>query len=179
MIRQKWWLSQKNSQIYIPNQGEAATIDLRLKQTIINLNIPEFKLNIIENDSIIYSFPVRVGRNEIKYLAMADREVDLRTHAGNGKIVRINRDPVYINPSNNHRYEVTRRDDEQVTRLPRIPWLEPEINGLRYGQLIHPTTNPNTLGKPYSNGCVGMREGDIWRFIIMLRLIPKWYSDMI
>ena len=94
---------------------------------------------------------------------MAGREVDLRTRTGVGKIVRINRDPAYINPSNNHRYHQTNRDDQRVTKLPRIPWIEPEINGLRYGQLIHPTTNPVTLGKAYSNGCIGMREGDVWR----------------
>ena len=46
--------------------------------------------------------------------------------------------------------------------LPQIPWLETEINGVRNGQLIHPTTNPNTLSKSYSNGCIGTGEGDAW-----------------
>lgn len=39
----------------------------------------------------------------------------------------------------------------------------PEINGTVYGHLIHPTTNPSTLSKPSSNGCMGMKEADIWR----------------
>ena len=33
---------------------------------------------------------------------------------------------------------------------------------MRNGQLIHPTTNPITLGKAYSNGCIGTNEGDAW-----------------
>ncbi|MBP9873779.1 MAG: L,D-transpeptidase, partial [Haliscomenobacter sp.] len=59
-------------------------------------------------------------------------------------------------------YEVTRRDDGLLTACPQIPWLEPEINGQRLGHLIHPTTNPRTLGRAYSNGCIGTREGDAW-----------------
>ena len=46
--------------------------------------------------------------------------------------------------------------------MPQIPWIETEINGVRNGQMIHPTTNPKTLGKPYSNGCIGTKEGDAW-----------------
>jgi len=49
-----------------------------------------------------------------------------------------------------------------VTKLPQIPFIETEINGLRYGQLIHPTTNQETLSKAYSNGCIGTKEADAW-----------------
>lgn len=153
----------KNTSLKVPSLEETKKIAALLENTTIDLNIPEFKLRIIQNDSVIFNFPVRVGRNERKFLAMAGREVDLRTHAGTGTIVRINHNPQYINPSNNHRYDKTQRDDGQYTKLPRIPWLEPELNGTRYGQLIHPTTNPETLSKAYSNGCVGMAEGDTWR----------------
>ncbi len=93
---------------------------------------------------------------------MAGRVVDLRTQVGVGKIVRINRAPVFINPRDNKKYTSTRRDDNIRTKLPNIPWLEPEINGIRYGQLIHPTTNLETLGKAYSNGCISLRESDAW-----------------
>jgi L,D-transpeptidase ErfK/SrfK len=103
-----------------------------------------------------------VGRNEKKYLEMSGREQDLKTKTGNGFIVRYEKNPRYVNPVNNHEYFVTNRDDKKVTKLPQIPFLETEINGLRYGQLIHPTTNPITLGKAYSNGCIGTREGDAW-----------------
>ncbi len=54
--------------------------------------------------------------------------------------------------------------------MPLIPTLEPEINGACYGQLIHPTTNPNTLGKAYSHGCIGTREGDAWRIFFHTRI---------
>ena len=46
--------------------------------------------------------------------------------------------------------------------MPQIPWIETEINGVRNGQMIHPTTNPKTLGKAYSNGCIGTTEADAW-----------------
>ena len=46
--------------------------------------------------------------------------------------------------------------------MPQIPFIETEINGLRNGQLIHPTTNPITLNKAYSNGCIGTKEADAW-----------------
>ena len=40
--------------------------------------------------------------------------------------------------------------------------METEINGIKNGQLIHPTTNPETLNKAYSNGCIGTKEADAW-----------------
>jgi L,D-transpeptidase ErfK/SrfK len=46
--------------------------------------------------------------------------------------------------------------------MPQIPWIETEIDGVRNGQMIHPTTNPETLERAYSNGCIGTREGDAW-----------------
>jgi L,D-transpeptidase ErfK/SrfK len=109
-----------------------------------------------------YTFPVRVGRYEKRYLAMAGREVSIRTPIGEGEIVRIARDPLFINPVDNKRYYGTTRDDKVRTELPLIPWLEPSIDGRRQGSLIHPTTNEATLGKPYSNGCVGTPEGAGW-----------------
>ena len=54
-------------------------------------------------------------------------------------------------------------DDEHFTKMPIIPWLEPSINNIRYGAMIHPTTNPKTLGKAYSHGCVGLTEADAWK----------------
>jgi L,D-transpeptidase ErfK/SrfK len=47
--------------------------------------------------------------------------------------------------------------------MPLIPWIEPKLGGRRTGQLIHPTSNPKSLGKAYSNGCIGTREADAWR----------------
>jgi hypothetical protein len=149
--------------LLIPDSLQSDSLRQLMAQTSLDINIPAFQLRILEGEHTRYTFPVRVGQNQKKYLAMAGRVVDLRTQTGVGYIWRINKNPVFINPKDNHRYEVTRRDDGKITKLPRIPWLDPELNGHRFGQLIHPTTNPETLGKAYSNGCIGMREGDMWR----------------
>jgi len=154
---------KKGDSLKIPNEREVEMLTQKMANTTIDVNIPEYKLQILEGGSPIHESKVRVGRNTKRYLAMAGRDVDLKTRPGYGKIVRIARDPAFINPRNNKRYKVTKRDDGKTTKMPRIPWIEPEINGTRYGQLIHPTTNLKTLGKAYSNGCVGTSEADAWR----------------
>ena len=152
----------KGALISIPSLDLANRIKQSFANTLIDINIPEYKLRIYEDSVLLYEFPVRVGRDEKKYLKMAGRTIDLKTKTGIGTIVRHIRNPDYYNPANAKRYYVTRRDDEKVTKLPQIPFLETEINGLRNGQLIHPTTNPVTLGKAYSNGCIGTNEADAW-----------------
>jgi L,D-transpeptidase ErfK/SrfK len=154
---------RRGQKLLIPDEEMVNRLLQKLEATVIDINIPEFKLRIIEGDAIVGDFPVRVGRVQKKYLAMAGKKVDLRTKTGTGNIVRINRFPTFINPSNNKRYDSTLRDDGKRTKLPGMPWIEPELDGIRYGQLIHPTTNPKTLGKSYSNGCIGVKEGDMWR----------------
>jgi L,D-transpeptidase ErfK/SrfK len=160
--QQKMVVLHKGDTLCIPGEALAAELQARIDITWIDVNIPEFKLRIMERDRELFVFPVRVGRNQKRYLEMAGREVDLRTPTGDGRIVRIERNPSWIDPCNCKPYTETHRDDGRVTRCPQIPWLEPEIEGLRPGCLIHPTTNPKTLGKAYSNGCVGMREADAW-----------------
>ncbi|MEZ4416651.1 MAG: L,D-transpeptidase [Gemmatimonadota bacterium] len=147
----------------LPTVAQADSLRAVMAATVIDVNIPEFRLRILESDRERFSFPVRIGQDRTRYLEMAGREVDLRTLPGSGRIVRIEKSPVFRNPVDNHRYDVTRRDDGQVTGLPRIPWLEPELDGRRMGQLIHPTTNLETLGKAYSNGCIGVSEAAMWR----------------
>jgi hypothetical protein len=159
---QKITLLSAGDSIIIPDSAMSATIQNQLNCTYLDINIPEYLLRIMRNDTILFSFPIRVGKNDKRYLAMAKTDVDLRTMAGEGQIIRINRNPAFINPKDNKRYKVTRRDDGVVTALPNIPWIEPEINGIRYGQLIHPTTNLETLGKAVSNGCIGLSEADAW-----------------
>lgn len=153
----------KGDTIFIPNRQKAEAFDEEQKNIVLDLNIPEFKLRIYNGKDTLYTFKVRVGQNRNRYLAMNRRNTDLRTSTGVGYIFRINKNPRYINPVDNKVYKITHRDDGRVTRLPRIPWLEPEIAGRRPGNLIHPTTNPETLGKAYSNGCVGTSEADAWR----------------
>ncbi|NNF34997.1 MAG: L,D-transpeptidase [Saprospiraceae bacterium] len=155
-------LLSRNDTLWIPGPGFVDSLKALFGMVTIDVNIPEFLLRIKIGEVILHTFPVRVGQNRRKYLAMAGKAIDLRTKKGIGKIVRISRDPTYINPSNNRVYYSTKRDDGKITKLPRIPWLEPEINGQRHGQLIHPTTNPVTLGKAYSNGCIGVKESDMW-----------------
>ena len=46
--------------------------------------------------------------------------------------------------------------------MPVTPSLTLELNYVISGQLIHATTNPHTMGKAYSNGCIGVNEQDIW-----------------
>ena len=147
----------------IPGPETTDSILGAMGRTVIDVNVPEFALRVIEGPDTLHTFPVRVGRDASTFLEMAGRTVDLRTQIGEGTIVRIERAPRYVNPRDNHEYFETRRDDGVVTKLPRIPFLEPELDGIRYGQLIHPTTNPETLGSARSNGCIGMSEADAWR----------------
>ncbi len=153
----------KGDSLLIPDQEKTKAIDQKLSSIVIDVNIPEYKLRIIEGADTIYTFIVRVGANEEKYLETAGRIVKLITHTGQGEIVRLERNPYYLNPATGKRYYGTRRDDGRYTMMPLIPWMEPSINGIRYGNLIHPTTNPETLGKPYSHGCIGLNESDAWR----------------
>jgi L,D-transpeptidase ErfK/SrfK len=154
-------LPEGNS-IVIPDSIHAKKLLSVFEKTRIDINIPEFKLRIYEDSIERYDCLVRVGRDEQKYLKMSGRVQDLKTKSGEGIVFKHIRYPRYVNPVNNHEYVVTKRDDGQVTKLPQIPFIETEINGVRNGQLIHPTTNPITLGKPYSNGCIGTKEGDAW-----------------
>ena len=148
--------------IMIPDSLSAAYIMDSFKKTHLDVNIPEFKLRIYQDTAMLFTFPVRVGKNKKKYLAMGDKITDLRTIPGSGEIVRLERNPKFYNPVNQKRFYLTKRDDKKTTQMPQIPWIETEINGTRNGQMIHPTTNPKTLGKASSNGCIGTKESDAW-----------------
>jgi L,D-transpeptidase ErfK/SrfK len=153
---------KEGAQIIIPDSVKASNLVNAFQKTIIDINIPEYKLRIIEDGVQLYEFPIRVGRDEKKYLKMGDRITDLKTKTGIGSVVNHVLDPQYYNPVNGKQYHATKRDDLKTTALPQIPFIETEIEGIRYGQLIHPTTNPKTLGKAYSNGCIGTKEADAW-----------------
>ena len=148
--------------LVIPSHQRAIELDSVFKRTHLDVNIPEFKLRVFLDDMMLYEFPIRVGQNRKRFLEMNQRITDLKTKTGTGTIIRHNRDPEYYNPVDGKRFYTTRRDDDRVTLMPMIPWIETRINDLRNGQLIHPTTNPNTLGKAYSNGCIGTTEADAW-----------------
>lgn len=152
-----------NNTLLIPDSLEAQSILGSFKKTRIDINLPEYKLRIFTDSVLMYSFPIRIGQNKKKYLKMGDRMTDLRTQTGKGYIIGFRRNPDFYNPVTGKQFYYTHRDDKNMTLMPQIPWIETEINGIRNGQLIHPTTNPNTLEKAYSNGCIGVKEGDAWR----------------
>ena len=153
---------KKGTDLIVPDSIWANEIIQKQKASLIDVNIPEFKLRIFEEGILIETFLVRVGKNEIKYLETIGHDVDLRTQPGEGEIIRINKKPKFINPVDGQRYEKTRRDDGRKTLMPLIPWIESQIDGHRFGHMIHPTTNPKTLGKAYSSGCIGTGEADAW-----------------
>ena len=148
--------------IRIPNEKEALAIRDTFQHTRIDLNIPEFILRIYEFNQLKHLFQVRVGRNTEKYLGTVGRKVNLRTPVGEGFVYRISRKPIFYKLDSGKRFYTTTRDDGKVTRMPMIPWIDQELDGQRAGAMIHPTTNPSTLGKAYSHGCVGVREWAAW-----------------
>lgn len=154
---------KKGDTLFIPNETDAWAWQKYQEQVVVDVNIPEFRLRIRDSSQTLYSFPVRVGLNKQRFLVLNDRVTDLRTVTGKGNMIRINRNPIFVDPEDGKRRTTTRRDDGKTTRMPQIPWMEPKLGGRRLGQLIHPTTNPKSLGKPYSSGCVGTREADAWR----------------
>lgn len=155
-------LLNPGDKLNLPDSAEIMKIKLKLDSIWLDVNIPEYKLRIRKGDEVLYSFPIRIGQNKERYLATAKRVVSLKTDLGVGKISKSIREPYFLNPVNGRHFTTTKRDDGIVTEMPLIPWLETEINGVKNGDMIHPTTNLKTLNKAYSNGCIGLRESDAW-----------------
>ena len=154
---------KQGDRLKIPTQAVVDTFNAKIGRTRLDINIPEFKLRVIEGADTIYTFPVRVGQNRTRFLSEVGRETDLRTRVGNGYILNVYKKDYSTDPVKGKKFTTTNRDDERQTLMPLLPWLETKINGQRFGQLIHPTTNPASLWRAYSNGCMGVREADIWR----------------
>lgn len=154
---------KKGDTLFIPTDTIAHKIIKKQAQTILDVNIPEMKLRVIEDGDTVGTYLVRVGQNRINQWANYEKMSKLRTKTGNGKIINTYFKSSFLDPVTGKTSDKTKRDDGDSTFLSLMPWLEPEINGEDFGQLIHPTTNENTLGKAYSNGCIGMGEGDMWR----------------
>lgn len=169
MVRDSFVYDQKGlvimpegSRIVLPDSSTGERLHRLLKSFRLDINIPEFRLRIYADSTELYDFPVRVGQNRKRFLAQSGRVTDLRTQTGSGRIIRHVRDPAFYNPVDGRRFYSTERDDGRRTLMPLIPWIETEIDGRRNGQMIHPTTNPSTLGKAYSNGCIGTSEAAAW-----------------
>ncbi len=161
--QKRWAVLRSGDSLAVPGPRAAAALLERMGKTRIDVNIPAFELRILEGDSLLFSMPVRVGKDQKKHLELAGHTVDLRTRTGRGRIIRVERDPLFLDPVTGKKFKFTRRDDRRTTLMPRIPWLETELDGRRYGQMLHPTTNPRTLGRAASNGCIGVGEADGWR----------------
>lgn len=155
-------LLKKGDSLLIPGAEKASRILQNQHLTFLDVNIPEFTLRIYQDSLLLNTFPVRVGQNRSRFLKTAGRITDLRTKTGQGIIVAHNRFPDFYNPVDGKRFYLTKRDDGKTTVMPQIPWMDTSINGLRHGQMIHPTTNPETLGRAYSNGCIGLGEAASW-----------------
>ena len=153
---------KKGDTLWIPTDTVARQIIDKQAKIWLDVNIPEFKLRIIEDQDTLGTYPVRVGQNRITKWAVFDKNAKLRTRTGNGKIINTYFKSSFLDPVTGKTSEKTKRDDGDSTFLPLMPWLEPEINGESFGQLIHPTSNKNTLGKAYSNGCIGTGEDSMW-----------------
>ena len=154
---------KKGDTLYIPTDTIARQIIEKQAKTVLDVNIPEMKLRVIEGADTVGTFLVRVGQNRINQWANYEKMSKLRTKTGSGKIINTYFKSAYLDPVTGQTHDKTKRDDGDSTFMALMPWLEPQINGENFGQLIHPTTNENTLGKAYSNGCIGVGEGDMWR----------------
>jgi len=148
--------------LMIPDSSTVAYLTDKLTSTRIDVNLPEYRLRIIQNEDTLLNCPVRIGRNAVAYLEFYQRDVDLRTPIGEGEIITVRRKPKYIDLDTGEEYVETNRDDGRRTKMPIIPSLQPSLKGEFIGTLIHATTNPKSLGKAYSHGCVGTSEPDIW-----------------
>lgn len=62
---------KKDQVLVIPDSLQTQELKAQLDATSLELNIPEFRLRIIQNENELYKFPVRVGKVGKKYLEMA------------------------------------------------------------------------------------------------------------
>ncbi len=56
----------KGNSIVIPDSIQAKKIQVAFEKTVIDINIPEYKLRINEDSTLLFEFPIRVGRDEKK-----------------------------------------------------------------------------------------------------------------
>ncbi|MEN9612293.1 MAG: hypothetical protein RLZZ628_3107 [Bacteroidota bacterium] len=162
--QQELAILKKGDTLFVRTEEIANQILAKQEATYIDVNVPEYKLRIIEGTDTVGNFLIRVGRNSVRQWAVyKDKVVNLRTKTGIGKIIKTYFKTYSLDPATGRVYYKTTRDDDKITMMPLMPWMEPEINKEQFGQLIHPTTNEKSLGKAFSNGCMGAGEGDIWR----------------
>jgi hypothetical protein len=126
----------------------------------IYVNIPSFTLRLISGGVCEKKYKIRVGKPATKTITgigSITRKFQtsyFRYASGpqQGEIIR------YSNIRNTYNGKIVKR-----IKIPydKIRGLELEINGEVTGQIIHATTNPETLGHACSSGCVGMSIEDM------------------
>ncbi|MEQ9581693.1 MAG: L,D-transpeptidase, partial [Arenibacter sp.] len=93
--QRKMIVLRANDSLLIPDTEVGQQLIKEMESTLIDINIPEYRLRIYQDSLLLYTFPIRVGQDRKRYLAMGDRVTDLRTKTGNGKIVRLERNPCF------------------------------------------------------------------------------------
>ncbi|MEZ7892751.1 MAG: L,D-transpeptidase [Candidatus Wallbacteria bacterium] len=125
------------------------------KKYDIYVNIPTFSLRLIADGKVEKMYKIRVGSLKHKTIC-GEGEITrkfspsyFRYSSGpqKGEIIK------YSNIRNHYKGKIIKR-----IKIPyeKVKGLELEINGEITGQIIHSTTNPETLGYPCSTGCIGM-----------------------
>jgi lipoprotein-anchoring transpeptidase ErfK/SrfK len=126
--------------------GQSAAIgDDRFKRVVL-VSIPDRKLAVIEGENVIATFPVAVGA-----------EV---SPSPTGELQIVNR---VANPAYYHSGAViaSGKDNPVGTR-----WLGLSKKG--YG--IHGTNEPRSIGHAASHGCIRLRNRDVEKLFVMLRI---------
>jgi len=124
---------------------DAHPAGVRLKRTVL-VSIPDRKLAVMENDTVIATFPVAIGAAS--------------TPSPTGEFKVINR---VSSPTYYHSGKVipTGKDNPLGTR-----WLGLSEKG--YG--IHGTNTPQSVGHAASHGCIRLRNRDVEKLFTMLRM---------
>ena len=117
-----------------------------LAQRVVLVSIPDRKLAVLDNGSLIAQFPVAVGA------------ASSPSPTGKFQIVSRVSNPTYYRPGT---VIPTGKDNPVGTR-----WLGISLKG--YG--IHGTNAPRSIGQAASHGCIRLRNRDMERLFAMLRV---------
>lgn len=127
----------------------------------IEIQVPAFSVRLYAGDERIRDYRCRVGKTTTPtrtgegYVSARFRPTVFRYDKGEkaGEIITHSR--------------IRRYHNGPVMKTIRIPYderirgLELRIDGRVSGQIIHSTTNPETVGHVYSSGCLGLYEDDM------------------
>ena len=126
----------------------------------IYVNIPSFTLKLISGGECEKKYKIRVGKLATK------------TITGVGSVTKKFKTSYFRYSSGEQKGEIIRYSNirssfnGKIVKRIKIPYdkikgVELEINGVVTGQIIHATTNPETLGHACSSGCIGLSIEDM------------------